>query len=151
MSAAIKKQTKSAKTFELLGCTGKECMDYLETLFWPGMTRENYGRYGWNVDHIIPVTAFDLSQPEEQRKCFHYTNLQPLWWDDNDSKHNFLDWTPAQSQHELPARLAHFKQLSAVVVAEQAPHGDLEAPQSQAYENDQTKVSGEVDSGLCPK
>ena len=47
------------------------------------MTWENHTPTGWHVDHIIPCAAFDLSKPEEQRKCFHYTNLQPLWAIDN--------------------------------------------------------------------
>ena len=48
------------------------------------MTWENYGE--WEVDHILPCASFDLEQPEAQRQCFHYTNLQPLWKADNRSK-----------------------------------------------------------------
>jgi hypothetical protein len=50
------------------------------------MSWENYGK--WHIDHIIPCSSFNLSLPEEQRNCFHYSNLQPLWAKDNIFKAN---------------------------------------------------------------
>jgi len=44
-----------------------------------GMTWENRGKGGWHIDHVLPYASFDLSDPEQQKICFHYTNLQPLW------------------------------------------------------------------------
>lgn len=73
------------RTLDLLGCSIVELRESLEALFKPGMTWENYG-FGagkWNVDHIKPCALFDLSDPEQQRLCFHHTNLQPLWHFDN--------------------------------------------------------------------
>jgi hypothetical protein len=105
---AIINGTKSAKTMVLLGMHGAECFKYLENLFWPGMCKKNYGRYGWVIDHIIPIASFDKNDPNWQYKCFHYTNLQPLWHDDNHVKRDKLDWTPAESKHELPERLRCF-------------------------------------------
>lgn len=78
---------KSAKTEELLGITVKELKLYLEKKFVPGMTWKNYGFYGWHADHIIPLSKFDLTKLEEQKKAFHYTNLQPLWAGENLRKH----------------------------------------------------------------
>ena len=82
----LKGHSKSDTTISMLGCTIKEFWIHLEKKFTKGMTRENHGE--WHVDHIIPCASFDLSKPEEQAKCFHYTNLQPLWAKDNIKKSN---------------------------------------------------------------
>jgi hypothetical protein len=80
---ALKSLGKSNRTINLIGCSVLELKIHLEKLFLPGMTWENYGLKGWHVDHIIPCAIFDLTNPEHQKICFHYTNLQPLWWLDN--------------------------------------------------------------------
>ena len=82
---AIKQQSsnKAYSTIELLGCTVKECREYLEKQFKEGMTWENHSKNGWHIDHILPCASFDLNDPEQQKKCFHYTNLQPLWAEEN--------------------------------------------------------------------
>jgi len=74
----LKGRSKSASTMELLGCTIEELWIHLESKFEPWMTRENYGIGGWDVDHIIACAKFDLTDPEQQRICFHWSNLQPL-------------------------------------------------------------------------
>jgi hypothetical protein len=79
---AIKDNYKSAATFELIGCSAEQFKIYLESLFLENMSWDNYGSE-WHIDHIIPCCNFDLSKEEEQRKCFHYTNQQPLWVKDN--------------------------------------------------------------------
>lgn len=77
---------KAGNFAELTGLDRKSLVIYLETLFKPGMTWENYGVHGWHIDHIKPCASFDLTDPEQQKQCFHYTNLQPLWAKDNLSK-----------------------------------------------------------------
>lgn len=72
---------KSVHLIELLGCSLDELISWLEARFYGGMNWDNYGK--WHVDHIQPCSSFDLTSLEEQRRCFHYTNLQPLWALDN--------------------------------------------------------------------
>jgi hypothetical protein len=85
------KTVKVAKTSVLIGCSGKELMAYLQSLFAPGMSWDNYGE--WHIDHIRPCASFDLTDPAQQRECFHYTNLQPLWAADNLAKSD--NWGPS--------------------------------------------------------
>lgn len=83
---------KSGRTQELLGCSFEQLAKHLESLWQPGMSWENYGAYRiggsmtWHIDHIRPLASFDLTDPEQQKQCFHYTNLQPLWADENIAK-----------------------------------------------------------------
>ena len=88
MSSALTRGRKVSHTTELLGCSIEELRDYLERLFLPGMTWGNYGKDGWHIDHIIPLSYFDMSNPEQQKRAWHYTNLQPLWAKDNIRKSN---------------------------------------------------------------
>ena len=69
---------------DLIGCNGEDLKKYLSKLFTEHMTLNNYGE--WELDHIKPVSSFNLNNEDELRKCFHYTNLQPLWRKDNRSK-----------------------------------------------------------------
>lgn len=72
------KNNKTEKTIKLIGCSIIDLKAYLELKFLPTMSWDNYGKY-WQIDHIIPCSKFDLTILEEQLKCFHYTNLQPLF------------------------------------------------------------------------
>ena len=79
---------KSDKTYDLISCKPEFLKEYLESLFKEGMSWENHGLKGWHIDHIRPCASFDLTDLEQQKQCFHYTNLQPLWWWENLSKGN---------------------------------------------------------------
>jgi len=73
-------QTKTIsgkRTTNLLGCSIDEFKIYIEKLFTKGMSWNNYGE--WQIDHIKPCASFDLTDSEQQKECFHYNNLQPLW------------------------------------------------------------------------
>lgn len=76
---------KSSKTIDLIGCSVESLRDYIQSKFTEGMTWDNYGhgKDKWCIDHIIPCSSFDLTDPENQKKCFHFSNLQPLWFVEN--------------------------------------------------------------------
>lgn len=80
---ALKSQAaiKKGRTLDLTSCQISYLRGYLEAKFEEGMTWENHGE--WHIDHIKPCCSFDLTKEEEQKKCFHYSNLQPLWAKDN--------------------------------------------------------------------
>lgn len=102
---------KSMRTAELVGCKIIELKLHIETQFVDGMTWDNYSHSTWHIDHIIPCVMFDLSDPQEAKKCFNYRNLRPLWASDNFSKHSLVD-AKLISQYGLEDLLPE-KQLSA--------------------------------------
>jgi hypothetical protein len=71
---------RAARTFELLGCTLAEFKVHIETQFYGGMSWDDMN---FHLDHIKQVCTFDLTDPEQQKQCFHYTNIRPLTEDDN--------------------------------------------------------------------
>jgi hypothetical protein len=83
---ALKRNSKQSSSLELLGCSINDLKIYLEKQFIDGMNWNNYGQ--WHIDHIKPCASFDLTNLDQQRLCFHYTNLQPLWAKDNIRKSN---------------------------------------------------------------
>jgi hypothetical protein len=84
----INKKTYSTNTIELLGCNKDIFIKHIEQQFKEGMSWSNYGIKGWQIDHIKPLSSFDLTNEEELKNACHYTNLQPLWWSDNLKKGN---------------------------------------------------------------
>lgn len=90
---ALKGGIKSKRTMQLIGCTIEELKFEIEYLWQPGTSWDNYGfckngGRAWQIDHIRACDKFDLTKPEEQERCFHYSNLQPLWADENQRKNN---------------------------------------------------------------
>jgi len=84
ISRVLKGNPRLYTTMKLVGCSIDQLKRHLEKQFKIGMTWNNYGR--WHVDHIKPCASFNLSKPKEQRSCFNYTNLQPLWAKENIKK-----------------------------------------------------------------
>jgi hypothetical protein len=85
---ALQRNTKSGSAVKDLGCSIGEFKTYLESKFQSGMNWDNYGYYGWHIDHIKPLTYFDLTDRNQLLEACHYTNLQPLWAKDNLIKSN---------------------------------------------------------------
>jgi hypothetical protein len=98
---------KAAKSIELLGCSIEKARKYIESKFQEGMSWENFGHGGWHLDHVIPCSAFNLRDPKHQRRCFHYTNLRPMWQRDNIRK-------GASIPGELPLKYRFAKKPAAV-------------------------------------
>jgi len=78
----LKGNQKSSRTLKLLGCSVEQLRSHLESQFRRGMTWGNWGAL-WHIDHREPCAAFDLSDPRQQMRCFHFSNLQPLKIKDN--------------------------------------------------------------------
>lgn len=86
LNKAIKRNSKVGSAVSDLGCSIKELKEHIEKQFQTGMSWENHAPDGWHIDHIVPLSSFDLTDREQFLKACHYTNLQPLWWRDNLSK-----------------------------------------------------------------
>lgn len=84
--SALQGTAKAASTLTLLGCSVEELKAHLAKQFRPGMMWETYGL--WQIDHIKPCAKFDLRDPSQQKQCFHFSNLQPLWALENFKKND---------------------------------------------------------------
>lgn len=84
--AALKHQgaTRCTKHYALIGCSKQELAEHIQSQFLDGMTWDN--RSEWHIDHIRPCCSFDLTDPDQQRECFNFKNLRPLWKRDNQTK-----------------------------------------------------------------
>jgi len=83
---ATKYNWKLGSAVSDLGCSIEEFKIYIESLFIDDMSWDNWSRTGWHIDHIKPLSSFNLSDKEDLLKACHYSNLQPLWCKDNLSK-----------------------------------------------------------------
>ena len=81
---SVKTDAKAGSAVRDLGCSIEEFKVYLESKFLPDMTWDNYAE--WQIDHIKPLSMFDLTNREQFLQACNYTNLQPMWERDNLSK-----------------------------------------------------------------
>ncbi len=77
---------KNNTTLELLGCSFRELKEHIENNFKKDMSWNLLYKGEIHIDHIQPCASFDLTDPEQQKQCFHYSNLQPLWAEENHKK-----------------------------------------------------------------
>ena len=81
ISKIIHGKKTNIETVKDLGCSIEELKTHLESQFQPRMTWDNYGK--WHIDHIKPLSNFNLENKEEFKEACNYKNLQPLWAKDN--------------------------------------------------------------------
>ncbi len=116
---ALKQQDAARyyKYSDLIGCSWKDLQKYLESKFKPGMkwkhhTYQKRRRFrAFHIDHIKPCTAFDLNNAEEQKKCFHYTNLQPLFVDEHYTKTFGYIWELETKVRRMEKQIAQYKKV----------------------------------------
>jgi len=77
---------KTLKSEIIIGCSLPEFAKYILLQCPEGTTFENFGQFGYHLDHIIPISL--AKTQEEVEKLCHYTNYQPLWCTDNIIKSN---------------------------------------------------------------
>lgn len=85
---ALKNNQRTGSAIRDLGCSVKELKAHIERQFREGMSWDNWKHDGWHIDHIIPLSSFDLTNREELLKAVNYSNLQPLWAEENFEKSN---------------------------------------------------------------
>jgi len=103
LAMALKRGTKTGSAIRDLGCSVEYLRKHLERQFKVGMSWENFGKGArmWNIDHVIPLSSFDLSDLEQVKVAVNYKNLQPLWQSDNSRKGAKHPTEFAQSQGQL--------------------------------------------------
>lgn len=82
---SIKRGIKISSS-DYISFTREEFVLYMESKFTSKMNWDNYGRFGWHVDHIRPIASFNMNDISEAKECWKLNNLQPLWWSDNLAK-----------------------------------------------------------------
>ena len=87
---------KASNTLDLLGCSIGRFGDYISAHFKPGMSWAKVLTGEIHIDHIKPIASFDLTDPEQQKACFHFLNLQPLWSIENLTKGSTYPINPKQ-------------------------------------------------------
>lgn len=98
---------KSRRTMEMVGCSVDELKAHIERQFTDGMSWQN--RSTWHVDHFVPIVAFDLTDPEEQKWAFNWRNLRPLAGHENHVKADTIpdpipDWLPLEIRQRIITR-----------------------------------------------
>jgi len=105
MNHALNGTAKLSSSVELLGCTPDQWRDHLESQFTEGMAWGQHGR--WQVDHVIPCAAFDLTKKKHQRYAFHWSNTQPLWTEANLKKSD--NYEPKELEKYLQSELPNYE------------------------------------------
>ena len=102
------------RTVSLLGCSVKDFIKYIESLWQPNMNWTNFGNKidQWNFDHILPCELFNLLDVKQQQICFNHKNIRPLWKRDNDSKGDLLHNGLRARNLNIEEKLNYLRSLS---------------------------------------
>jgi hypothetical protein len=103
-------KNKTSRTFELLDCNKSFLKKWLEYNFAPGMNFENHGPV-WHMDHVIPCAKFDLTVKDEIKHCFRWTNIRPLWANENIVKNDKIDKNYINNHYETVKKFANSKSI----------------------------------------
>lgn len=93
LSTALTNGQKRGSAVRDLGCSVEDLKKWLESKFEEGMSWANYGRGGWEIDHVKPLASFDLEDLDQFKAAVNFKNLQPLWATENRAKQDKLNWT----------------------------------------------------------
>ena len=93
---AVKNGQRAGSAVRDLGCSVEKFKEYIEAQFHPEMSWDNWGLTGWHLDHIRPLSAFDLTDREQFLEAAHYTNYQPMWAGDNIRKGGYTVISPEE-------------------------------------------------------
>jgi len=108
---SIRGEHKNGSWEKIVGYTTKQLMQHLESQFTEGMTWDNYGAKGWEVDHICPQSIYNFTNTShvDFLRCWALSNLQPMWHNDNILKNNKYDkpFQPSLQIGELRGKYAH--------------------------------------------
>ena len=83
----LKNSTKAHGTMALVGCSKERLMQHLQSRLPEGA---DIGERDLSIDHIFPMTMYDSTKEEEQKKMMHFSNLQPMTRSQNSAKNNRL-------------------------------------------------------------
>ena len=86
LGKVISRWSNDGSSIQDIGCSADELKEHIESMFKDGMSWENHGKEGWHIDHIVPLSSFDLTDREQFLAACNYKNIQPLWAKDNLSK-----------------------------------------------------------------
>lgn len=89
LRSKFNREIRRKKYSDFLGCDGDFFKKWIEFQFTSNMNWDNLGNM-WHIDHVLPISKFDLTKNEEIKICFHWTNMQPLEKIENISKSNKL-------------------------------------------------------------
>lgn len=102
LNMAIKRGYRAGSAVRDLGCSIPEFRSYIEAQFEPGMSWENWGE--WELDHIKPLSSFDLTDRAQFLEACHYENYQPLWRADNLAKRDNLGRGHFGKTNQIPSK-----------------------------------------------